>query len=37
MVSGPGKLALRMRQQVKIAAEVQNGLSWLGAQSRRET
>ena len=33
MVSGPGKLALGMRQQVKIAAEVQNGLSWLGAQS----
>jgi hypothetical protein len=33
MVSGPGRLALTRAQQVKIAAEVQNGLSWLGAQS----
>jgi hypothetical protein len=33
MVSGPGELALTKAQQVKIAAEVQNGLSWLGAQS----
>ena len=33
MVSGPCKLKLGMRQQVKIAAEVQNGLSWLAAQS----
>jgi hypothetical protein len=33
MVSGPGKRALGKRQQIKIAAEVQNGLSWLGAQS----
>jgi hypothetical protein len=33
MVSGPGELALTNAQQVKIAAEVQNGLSWLGAQS----
>jgi hypothetical protein len=33
MVSGPGPLVLTSAQQVKIAAEVQNGLSWLGAQS----
>ena len=33
MVSGPGRLALKNSQQVKIAAEIQNGLSWLGAQS----
>ena len=33
MVSGPGELALTNAQQVKIAAEVQNGLSWLGGQS----
>jgi len=33
MVSGPGSLALTNAQQIKIAAEVQNGLSWLGAQS----
>ena len=33
MVSGPGPLALTSDQQIKIAAEVQNGLSWLGAQS----
>jgi hypothetical protein len=33
MVSGPGALALTDSQRTKIAAEVQNGLSWLGAQS----
>ena len=33
MVSGPGTRALKKNQQVKIAAEVQNGLSWLAAQS----
>jgi hypothetical protein len=33
MISGPQSLALTTDQQVKIAAEVQNGLSWLGAQS----
>ena len=33
MVSGPGARALKKNQQVKIAAEVQNGLSWIAAQS----
>jgi hypothetical protein len=33
MVSGPGKRKLLKSQQVKIIAEVQNGLSWLAAQS----
>jgi hypothetical protein len=33
MVSGPGALALTNAHQTKIVAEVQNGLSWLGAQS----
>ena len=33
MVSGSGPLVLTNAQQIKIAAEVQNGLSWLGAQS----
>jgi hypothetical protein len=33
MVSGPGQLVLTDEQRVQIAAEVQNGLSWLGAQS----
>lgn len=33
MVSGPGRRRLLKSQQVKIVAEVQNGLSWLAAQS----
>jgi hypothetical protein len=33
MVSGPGTLALTTDEQVQIAAEIQNGLSWLGGQS----
>jgi hypothetical protein len=33
MVSGPGKRKLVKSQQVKIVAEVQNGLTWLAAQS----
>jgi hypothetical protein len=33
VVSGPGGLAFSNAQRTKIAAEVQNGLSWLGAQS----
>jgi hypothetical protein len=33
MVSGPGRRKLLKSQQVKIVAEVQNGLSWLAAQS----
>lgn len=33
IVSGPGGLALTKDEQVQIVAEIQNGLSWLGAQS----
>ena len=33
MVSGPGTLALSPAERVKIVAEIQNGLGWLGAQS----
>ncbi|MFW2332395.1 hypothetical protein [Ilumatobacter sp.] len=33
MVGGPGNLAFTDAEQVKIVAEVQNGLSWLGAQT----
>jgi hypothetical protein len=33
MVGGPGDLAFTDAEQVKVVAEVQNGLSWLGAQT----
>lgn len=33
MVGGPGTLAFTNAEQVKVVAEVQNGLSWLGAQT----
>ncbi|MCH9646663.1 MAG: hypothetical protein K0U98_00415 [Deltaproteobacteria bacterium] len=34
IVSGPGNLAFEEEEKDKVVAEVQNGLSWLGAQNR---
>jgi len=34
IVSGPGKLGFSAAEQIKVIAEVQNGLGWLGAQNR---
>lgn len=33
IVGGPGNLAFTNAEQVKVVAEVQNGLSWLGSQT----